>query len=163
MATSCFARVLLLGLTLPGVEESISYGTPALKVRNKFLCRMKEDGQTLVIKCADLDEKEFLLQTEPEIFFETDHAPFLIRGVPAFVLDTAFEKYMQLHHKPSDTFDKVNQRDLNLGVATVAVTAYAFADASNTLKHYSTKEVEDQLKAIKAFAQYQDLLDHHVL
>ena len=98
-----------------------------------------------------------------ELTFETDHAPFLVQGVPAFVLWTPIDKYMQLHHKPSDTFDKVNQRDLNLGVATVAVTAYAFADASNALKHYSAKEVEDQLKAIKAFAQYQDLLDHHVL
>ena len=73
MPTKSFARVRALGLTLPGVEESLSYGTPALKVRGKFLARMKEDAQTLVFKCADMDEKEFLLQSAPAIFFETDH------------------------------------------------------------------------------------------
>ena len=73
MANQTFARVRALATTLPGVEESTSYGTPALKVRGKFLARRKEDGTTLVLKCADMDEKEFLLQTAPAIFFETDH------------------------------------------------------------------------------------------
>lgn len=73
MSAKLFARVLALGRTLPGVEESTSYGTPALKVRNKFLARLKEDGATLVFKCADMDEKEFLLHSAPAIFFETDH------------------------------------------------------------------------------------------
>ena len=73
MSHRSFARVRALGLRLPGVEEGTSYGTPALKVRSKFLARMKEDGETLVIKCADLDEKEFLLLSAPAIFFETDH------------------------------------------------------------------------------------------
>lgn len=92
--------------------------------------------------------------------FETDEAPFLIHGVPSFVLWTPIEKYMQLHHKPSDTFDKVNQRDLNLGAATVGLTAYAFADATTSLKHLSAAELEKQLKEIKAWSQYQDLEEH---
>ena len=73
MARNHSDRVRKLGLTLPGIEEGTSYGTMALKVRKKLLCRMKEDGETLVLKCSGLDEKEFLMQTEPEIFFETDH------------------------------------------------------------------------------------------
>ncbi len=95
-----------------------------------------------------------------DIAFDTDHAPFLVQGVPSFVLWTPMEKYMQLHHKPSDTFEKVVQRDLNLGAAVVGVTAYAFADAPLALKHYSASEVEEQLKSIKALAQYKDLQDH---
>ena len=47
---------------------------------------------------------------EGQYTFETDEAPFLIHGVPSFVLWTSMEKYDQLHHKPSDTFDKVNER-----------------------------------------------------
>ncbi len=101
--------------------------------------------------------------TNGEYTFETDESAFLVKGVPAFVLWTPVDKYMLLHHKPSDTFDKVNQRDLNLGAATVGVTAYAFANAANTLKHYSAKEVEDQLKAVDAYTQYQDLVAHKVL
>ncbi|MGA8041860.1 MAG: M20/M25/M40 family metallo-hydrolase, partial [Terracidiphilus sp.] len=82
--------------------------------------------------------------------FQTDEGPFLAQGVPSFVLWTPLEKYFALHHKPSDTFDKVDQRDLNLGAAVVGVTAYAFADSPTTLKHYSAAEVEDELKQIKA-------------
>ncbi len=61
------------------------------------------------------------------------------------------------------TIGSINQRDLNLGAATVGVTAYAFADAGNTLKHYSAKEVEDQLKAVNAYTEYQDMVAHKVL
>jgi len=92
--------------------------------------------------------------------FQTDEAPFLVQGVPSFVLWTEFEKYMLLHHKPSDTFDKVNQRDLNLGVAVVGMTAYAFADAPTTLKHYSATEVDEQMKSLKVMDQYRDLQEH---
>lgn len=82
MARDPFTRVRRLGLALPGVEEGLSYGTPALKVRKKLLCRMKEDGETLVLRTGSLDEKEFLMETAPEIFFETDH----YKGWPAVLL-----------------------------------------------------------------------------
>ena len=97
---------------------------------------------------------------EGQYTFETDEAPFLVQGVPSFVLWTATEKYETLHHKPSDTFDKVNQRDLNLGAAVVGLTAYAFADAPESMKHYSAEEVQEQLKSIKALAQYKDMQEH---
>lgn len=92
--------------------------------------------------------------------FETDEAPFLVQGVPSFVLWTPTEKYDLLHHKPSDTFDKVDQRDLNLGVAVVGITAYAFADAPTTLPHLDATAVENEFKNLKVMEQYQDLQDH---
>jgi hypothetical protein len=95
-----------------------------------------------------------------DITFQTDEAPFLVQGVPSFVLWTPMQKYMQVHHKPSDTFDKVNQRDLNLGAAVVGITAYAFADAPGTLPHYTQAQMEDQLKAIDGLTQYKDMQDH---
>jgi hypothetical protein len=67
---------------------------------------------------------------------------------------------MLLHHKPSDTFDKVDERDLNLGVAVVGVTAFAFADAPTTLPHLGSAAVESEFKNLKVFEQYQDLQDH---
>jgi carboxypeptidase Q len=94
--------------------------------------------------------------------FSTDHGPFLIQGVPSFVLWTPVEKYMLLHHKPSDTFDKVDHRDLNLGAAVVGVTALGFADAPTSLRHYSAAEVEEQLKKIKAYDEYEDMESHHM-
>jgi Zn-dependent M28 family amino/carboxypeptidase len=97
-----------------------------------------------------------------DFIFETDHAPFLVQGVPSFVLWNSTDKYMTIHHKPSDTFDKVDQRDLNLGVAVVGITAYAFADEPTTLKHLDSADIESQLKKVKAFEQYQDLQDHKI-
>ncbi|UWZ85383.1 M20/M25/M40 family metallo-hydrolase [Occallatibacter riparius] len=95
--------------------------------------------------------------------FATDHGPFLVQGVPAFVLWTPFEEYHKIHHKPSDTFDKVNQRDLNLGTAVVGITALTVADSAQPLKHYSQAEMEEQLKKIKEYDEYKDMVDHKML
>jgi hypothetical protein len=67
-----FERVVRLA-SFPGVEVGTSYGTAALKVKKKLIARMKEDGKTVVIPCGSIDEKEFLIATEPEVYFQTDH------------------------------------------------------------------------------------------
>jgi hypothetical protein len=64
--------VLELAHELPAVEESTSYGTPALKVKGKFMARLRDDGRVLVVRC-DLDEKPFLLESSPETLFTTPH------------------------------------------------------------------------------------------
>ena len=61
-----------IGLALPGVEESTSYGTPALKVKGKLIARLKEDGETLVV-IVGFEEREKLLDGDPQVFFLTDH------------------------------------------------------------------------------------------
>ena len=61
-----------LGLTLPGVTEGTSYGTPALKLGGKLLARLKEDGETLVIRIGFL-ERQSLMESDPEVFYITDH------------------------------------------------------------------------------------------
>ena len=67
-----FAEVSKLGRALPGVIESTSYGTPALKVGGKLLVRLKEDGETLVLR-MDFVNRDLLLRAEPDLFFLTDH------------------------------------------------------------------------------------------
>lgn len=56
---------------LPAVEEGTSYGTPALKVRGKLLCRVK-DADTVVLVCP-LEEKELLMMAAPDVYYETAH------------------------------------------------------------------------------------------
>ncbi len=65
--------VVAIGTALPETEESTWFRTPALKVRGKSFCRMKEDGETLVIQVLDLEDKEALLRSDPELFFTTPH------------------------------------------------------------------------------------------
>ena len=72
MTEDHFERVVRLA-NLPGVEVGTSYGTPALKVKKKLIARMKEDGVTVVIPTSSIDEKEFLIATEPDVYFQTDH------------------------------------------------------------------------------------------
>jgi len=64
--------VRAIARTLPGVEEGTSYGTAALKVKGKLIARLKEDGETLVLK-TEMFEREVLLSAAPDIFFITDH------------------------------------------------------------------------------------------
>jgi hypothetical protein len=67
-----FSEVSKLGRALPGVVESTSYGTPAPKVDGKLLVRLKEDGETLVLR-MDFVNRDLLLRAEPDLFFLTDH------------------------------------------------------------------------------------------
>jgi hypothetical protein len=67
-----FETVRQLALTLPGVEESTSYGTPAFKVRGKLFARFHQDGESLVL-AVDFDQRELMMAEQPEIFYITDH------------------------------------------------------------------------------------------
>lgn len=67
-----FAEASKFARTLPGVSESTSYGTPALKVDGKLFARLKEDGETLVLR-MDWVNRDLLLRGEPDLFFLTDH------------------------------------------------------------------------------------------
>ena len=64
--------VVRIGSELPGVEVRSAYGTPALRVRDAFMCRLREDGETLAIRC-DLDERPFLIEAHSGVLFVTPH------------------------------------------------------------------------------------------
>ena len=57
----------------PEVEDGTSYGTPALKVRKRLLVRLKEDGDSLVMLGVPIDERDMLVQSQPRVFYFTDH------------------------------------------------------------------------------------------
>lgn len=67
-----FDTVRQLALAYPGVEEGTSFGTPALRVCGKFMARLREDGETLVVKASEA-EREFRMTVDPQTFFITDH------------------------------------------------------------------------------------------
>ena len=57
---------------LPGVVDSTSYGTSALKVGGKLIARMHQSMDCLVLR-TDLLDREILMQSAPDAFFITDH------------------------------------------------------------------------------------------
>src|SRR6266404_6821569 len=58
--------------TLPGAEESTSYGTPAFKVRGKLFARLHQDGESVVVG-VNFEEREEMMSADPEKFYITDH------------------------------------------------------------------------------------------
>ena len=61
-----------LALALPGATEKPSYGTPGFRARDKLFARIREEG-VLVIWCESLEEKDFLIEGDPDKFFTTPH------------------------------------------------------------------------------------------
>ena len=59
--------VVTLARELPEIEEGTCYGTRALRVRGRFIGRVREDGETLAIRC-DLDERPLLVAKHDELF-----------------------------------------------------------------------------------------------
>lgn len=78
---------------LPGIDDGTSYGTPGMTVKGKFLLRVREPD-VLVLMCS-LEEKEFLMQNTPKIYFETDH----YKGWPAVLIRLSKIKDDELAHR----------------------------------------------------------------
>ena len=60
-----------------------------------------------------------------ETTYDTDHGPFMLYGIPALDQEVDEAPYFLIHHKSSDTYDKVDPVNFKTDVAIVAMTAYA--------------------------------------
>jgi hypothetical protein len=65
-------EVHALVMSLPAIEEGTSYGKPSYKLGGKFFTRMRVVDESIVLKMS-FDEREMLLEADPEVFFLTDH------------------------------------------------------------------------------------------
>ena len=54
----------------------------------------------------------------------SDIEPIVETGIPGFSLVPESQRYFDYHHAPSDTFDKINKRELELGGAAMAAFIY---------------------------------------
>jgi hypothetical protein len=74
--------VVAIATGFPGVEEGTSYGTPSLKVRGKFMARLRTNPDALVVRTIDLADRDALLKGDPDVFFITPH----YEGYPAVLV-----------------------------------------------------------------------------
>ena len=82
--------------------------------------------------------------------YDTDHGPCVVEGIPALDLWVDMAHYREIHHKSSDTLDKVDVLDFKGGEAIVAVTAYAIAEADKPIaRHADHAAVGEILKKAK--------------
>ena len=76
--------VVTNGIALPAVEVGTADGTPAVRVQGRFMCRLREDGVTLAIRC-DPEERPLLLDAHPDVLFLTPHydtSPMVLVALP---------------------------------------------------------------------------------
>jgi len=72
---------MAFALALPETEPSTSYGAPTVRVRGKaFVYPGREKGSFAI--ASPLIEKELLMETDPDAFWETAH----YRGWPAVLV-----------------------------------------------------------------------------
>jgi hypothetical protein len=102
-----YDTVRRLAFALPGVEEGTSYGTPGLKVHGKFLTRLREDG-ALVVKVGTMLERDFLLESDPAVFYITDH----YRDYPAVLVCLDRVRKSVLRELLTDAWRRVAPRRL---------------------------------------------------
>ena len=79
--------------------------------------------------------------------FGTDNLDFLLEGVPTLVANQEEANYLPNYHAASDTFDKVDIRELKLHAALAALTAWGIADRTEPLgKRLSRSELDSLVK-----------------
>jgi carboxypeptidase Q len=79
--------------------------------------------------------------------FGTDNFDFLLEGVPTLVANQEEANYLPNYHAASDTFDKVDMRELKLHAALAALTAWGIADRTEPLgKRLSRAELDVLVK-----------------
>ena len=62
-----------IALSFPGAEEGLSYGRPSFKVNGKFFTRLRAEDESLVLLEVPFDEREMLMEAEPQTFHLTPH------------------------------------------------------------------------------------------
>lgn len=67
-----FPDLCIWAQRFPGIVVGTAYGTPALRVRDRFLCRLRDEDGSLAI-VVDPDYRELLLSTNSDAFFLTPH------------------------------------------------------------------------------------------
>jgi hypothetical protein len=93
----------------------------------------------------------------------TDHFDFMLEGVPTLVANQEVANYLVNYHSASDTFDKVDIRELKLNTVLAAVTAWGIADRVEPLgRRWNRGEIEAMLKQtgladqLKAVGDWKD-------
>jgi len=97
--------------------------------------------------------------------FGTDNFDFLLEGVPTFVANNEIANYLSNYHAASDTFDKVDQREMKLNTAVAALTAWGIADRAEPLGKRLTRAeldamvketgLDEQMKLLGYWEQWQ--------
>lgn len=66
-------EIRALVLALPETGEGTSHGYPSFKAGGKFLTRIRDEDDSIVVYVPSTDERDMLIEAEPQTFHLTDH------------------------------------------------------------------------------------------
>jgi hypothetical protein len=88
----------------------------------------------------------------------SDWGTFLLAGIPTLDLWVDMTPYWEIHHKPSDTFDKIDAHNLATGSGIMAVTAYVIAEQPMPIsQHLDQAAVDKVLQDAGVYETVRDL------
>jgi hypothetical protein len=67
------AEMEAIVMSFPMTEKGMSYGRPSYKVNGKFFTRLRAEDDSMVLLEVPFDEREMLIEAEPETFHFTAH------------------------------------------------------------------------------------------
>ncbi|HEY6577827.1 MAG TPA: MmcQ/YjbR family DNA-binding protein [Rhizomicrobium sp.] len=79
------AKLREIALSFPAATEGSSYGKPSFLVAGKFFTRLRSEDDSVVLIVGSIDERDMLLESDPDLFHVTDH----YRNYPAVLARTA--------------------------------------------------------------------------
>jgi carboxypeptidase Q len=104
-----------------------------------------------------------LNENPPDAIDGTDNLDFLLAGVPNLVANQDATPYLPNYHAESDTFDKINARELKANTAIAAALVWALAESPERfglrLSHEEVRKLVTDTKLdvqMKAFGQWED-------
>ena len=62
-----------IALSFPATSEGTSHGKPSFLLAGKFFTRLRSEDDSLVLIVGSIDERDMLLENDPEVFHITDH------------------------------------------------------------------------------------------
>jgi hypothetical protein len=62
-----------IALSFPETHEKLSYGQPSIFVAKRFFTRLRSEDDSVVLTVESIDERDMLIEAEPEVFFITEH------------------------------------------------------------------------------------------
>jgi Zn-dependent M28 family amino/carboxypeptidase len=87
----------------------------------------------------------------------TDNFDFMLSGVPNLVANQESANYGPNYHARSDTFDKVDLRQLRLNAAIAAAVTWGFANMAERLPRQSRADVEKLIHTTDLGAQMKSM------
>ncbi len=86
-----------LAKSFPGIDESTSYGTPAMKVGKKLVLRLHQKEDAIVVLLNTVEEQQQFILQDPMSFYITEH----YSGYPAVLVrptieEASFREIMEL-------------------------------------------------------------------